>query len=268
MDDRERNQVQDILDHHNSKYGVQIKDRAAVIYPQLEDQPGWDWVCYDPKAGDEIALVIKGLTEEDPEEMGDIIRVVLGELEDSLAGKLTGTFSLDIEIPGDYCFPRKNDKIQWNKIHEFRNLLASVIYDKAPTLRLEEQRDLTTQITNKLSFALPESFRCRLKKAGYEGSVLTISPEQIGYLAPGYGATEIEEFEQLVSQANGQLRMAGARQKWLVLIEEGDRPVDSAAVAEGLARISPENRSEITRFYCLGGGEVVEIMLPSPRDKS
>ena len=268
MDDRERNQVQDILDHHNSKYGVQIKGRAAVIYPQLEDQPGWDWVCYDPKAGDEIALVVKRLTEESPEEMGDIIGVVLGELEDSLAGKLTGTFSLDVEIPGDYCFPRKNDKIQWNKIHEFRNLLASVTYDKAPTLRLEEQRDLTTQITNKLSFALPESFRCRLKKTGYEGSVLTISPEQTGCLVPGYGAAEIEEFEHLVSQANGQLKMAGARQKWLVLIEEGDRLADSAAVAEELARISPENRSEITRFYCLGGGEVVEIMLPSPRDKS
>ena len=268
MDDWERNQVQDILDHHNSKYGVQIKGRAAIIYPQLENQLGWDWVCYDPKAGDEIALVVKRLTEESPEEMGDIIRVVLGELEDSLAGKLTGTFSLDVEIPGDYCFPRKNDKIQWNKIHEFRNLLASVIYDKAPTLRLEEQRDLTTQITNKLSFALPESFRCRLKKTAYEGSVLIISPEQTGCLAPGYSDNEIEKFEHLVSQANGQLRMAGARQKWLVLIEEGDRPVDSAAVAEGLARISPENRSEITRFYCLGGGEVVEIMLPSPRDKS
>jgi hypothetical protein len=98
--------------------------------------------------------------------------------------------------------------------------------------------------------------------------VLTINPEQTGYLAPGYGATEIEEFEHLVSQANEQLRTAGARQKWLVLIEEGDRLVDSAAVAEGLARISPENRSEITRFYCLGGGEVVEIMLPSPQDKS
>ena len=64
MDDRGRNQVQDILDHHNSKYGVQVKGRAAVIYPQLEGQPGWDWVCYDPKEGDEIALVVKRLTEE------------------------------------------------------------------------------------------------------------------------------------------------------------------------------------------------------------
>jgi len=264
MDDRERNQVQDILDHHNRKYGVQIKDRAAAIYQHLGDQPGWDWVCYDPGTGDEIALVVKRLTEASPEEMGDIIRVVLAELEDSLAGKLTGTFSLGVEIPSDYCFPRKNDKIQWNKIHEFRRLLASVVYDKAPTLRLEEQRDLTTQITNKLSFALPESFRCQLKKTGYEGSVLTISPEQTGYPAPGYGANEIEEFEHLVSQANQQLRMAGTRQKWLVFIEEGDRSLDSAVVTEVLARINPENRSEITRFYCLGGGEVVEIMLPSP----
>ena len=259
MDDRERNQVQDILDHHNRKYGVQIKDRVAAIYPNLGNQPGWDWVCYDPGTGDEIALVVKRLTEESPEEMGDIIRVVLAEMEDSLDGKLTGTFSLDVEIPSDYCFPRKNGKIQWNKVHEFRRLLASVIYDKAPTLRLEEQRDLTSQITNKLSFALPESFRCRLKKTGYGGSVLNISHEQAGY-----PALETEEFEHLVSQANEQLRTAGARQKWLLLIEEGDRSVDPAALAEGLVRISPENRSEITRFYCLGGGEVVEIMLPSP----
>ena len=127
---------------------------------------------------------------------------------------------------------------------------------------------MTTQVTNKLSFALPESFRCRLKKIGYEGSALTVNPEQTGYLAPGYGAAEMGNFEHLVSQANEQLRTAGVRQKWLVLIEEGDRSVDSAAVAEELARISPENRSEITRFYCLGGGEVVEIMLPPPRDKS
>ncbi|MDD5510214.1 MAG: hypothetical protein PHI12_05350 [Dehalococcoidales bacterium] len=264
MDDRERNQVQDILDHHNSKYGVHIKDRAAVIYPQPGEQPGWDWVCCDARTGDEIALVVKRLSGENSEETGDIIRVVWGELEDSLAGKLTGTFNLEVEIPDDYCFPGKNDKIQWNKAHEFRRRLASVIYDKAPTLRLEEQRDLTTQITNKLSFSLPESFRCRLKKTGYDGSILTISLGQIGYPAPEHGTAGIEKFKHLVSQANEQLRTVGARHKWLVLIEEGNRSIDSVAVTEELTRISPDSRSEINRIYYLGDGEVVEIALQSP----
>lgn len=262
MDDRERNQVQDILDHHNAEYGVRINGRAAVIYPQLGEQPGWDWVCCDSRTGEEIALVVKRLTGENPEETGDIIRVVWGELEDSLVGKLTGTFDLEVEIPADYYFPGNNDKIQWNKAHEFRRQLASVIYDKAPTLRLEEQRDLTTQITNKLSFSLPESFRCRLKKTGYDGSLLTISPGQAGYPAPGYGTAETEKFEHLVSQANEQLRTAGGRQKWLVLIEEGNRSIGSAAVAEELVRIGPDKRSEINRFYYLNGGEIVEIALP------
>jgi len=263
MDDRERNQVQDILDHHNTKYGVHIKDRAAVIYPQPGEQPGWDWVCCDSRTGDEIALVVKRLSGANPAETGDIIRVVRGELEDSLAGKLTGTFNLELEIPDDYRFPGKNDKMQWNKAHEFRRRLASVIYDKAPTLRLEEQRDLTTQITNKLSLSLPERFRCRLKKTGYDGSVLTVSPGQTDYPAPGHGNAETEKFEHLVSQANEQLRRAGARRKWLVLVEEGNRSIDSAAVAENLARISPDSRSEINRLYYLGDGEVVEIALPS-----
>jgi hypothetical protein len=263
MDDRERNQVQDILDHHNVKYGVHIKDRAAVIYPQLGEEPGWDWVCCDSRTGDEIALVVKRLSGENPAETGDIIRVVRGELEDSLAGKLTGTFNLEVEIPDDYRFPGKNDKIQWKKAHEFRRRLASVIYDKAPTLRLEEQRDLTTQITNKLSFSLPESFRCRLKKTGYDGSVLTIGSGQTGCSAPGYGNAETEKFEHLVSQANEQLGTAGARHKWLVLSEGGNRSIDSVAVTEELTRISPDSRSEINRIYYLGGGEVLEIALPS-----
>lgn len=264
MDDRESNQLQYILDHHNAKYGVHIKGRAAVIYPQPGEQPGWDWVCCDSRTGDEIALVVKRLAGENPEGTGDIIRVVWGELEDSLAGKMTGTFNLEVAIPDDYCFPGKNDKIQWNKAHEFRRRLADVIYDKAPTLRLEEQRDLTTQITNKLSFSLPESFRCRLKKTGYDGSLLTINPGQIGCPAPGHGNAETEKFEHLVSQANEQLRTAGARHKWLVLIEEGNRSIGSVAVAEELVRISPDSRSAINRLYYLGDGGVVEIALPYP----
>ena len=264
MDDQEREQIQDVLDYHNSKYGVQIKGRASEIYPQVSGQPGCDWLCGYADSGDEVAVIVKRLSGGTPEDTADIIRFVLSELENSLAGKLSGTFKLDVEMPGEYSFPRKSDRLQWNRIQEFRNLMASVIYDKAPTLRLEEKRDLTTQITGKLSYDLSFKFRCWLEKTDYGGSaVIATTPDRKGFIAPVPGVSEAEEFECLVREANEQLREAGSRHKWLVVNTGADRVVEAKAIGEVLEKMDTGDISEITRFYCLGGGEVTEISLPS-----
>jgi len=264
MNDREREQIQDVLDYHNSKYGVQIKGRASEIYPQVSGYPVCDWLCGYADSGDEVAVIVKRLSGGTPEDTAEIVRFVLSELEDSLAGMLGGTFKLEVEMPGEYSFPRKSDRLQWNRIHEFRNLMASVIYDKAPTLRFEEKRDLTTQITGKLSYALPVKFRCRLEKTDYGGSaVIATTPDNSGFNAPLPGVSEAEEFERLVREANEQLREAGSKQKWLVVNTGADRVVEAKAVEEALAQMGAGDISQITRFYCLGGGEVTEISLPS-----
>ncbi len=209
-------------------------------------------------------MVVKRLSVGAPGDAADIVRVILSELEDSMAGKLSGTFKLDLEIPADYSFPRKKDRLQWNRIHEFRNMMASVIYDKAPTLRLEEKRDLTTLITGKLSFALPVNYHCRLEKTDYSGSAVTATPvENRGFIALGPEGSEADELERLVREANEQLKKAGLRHKWLVVNTGADRVVEAKAVEEVLAKMDTGNTSEITRFYCLGGGEVTEISLPS-----
>jgi hypothetical protein len=110
--DREREQIQNILDYHNRKYSVRIKGGTAEVYPQLVGNTVWGWVCYDPASGEEIALSVKRLGEGVVGETEGILRVVLSELENSLAGKLGGTFSLYLYIPSDYRFPTRDDKIQ------------------------------------------------------------------------------------------------------------------------------------------------------------
>ena len=269
MNDREREQIQSVLDYHNNKYGVRIKGRASEVYPQAEEQAGWNWVCVYPDSGEEVAVVVKRLSGGTPEDTADIISFVLLELEDSLAGKLGGTFKLDVEIPGEYSFPRKNDKLQWSRINEFRSLMASVIYDKAPTLRLEEKRDLTTQIAGKLSYALPANFRCLLEKTDYDGSsVIATIPDNRGFIAPLPGVSEAEDFERVVSEANEQFRGADSRHRWLVVNTGADRVVEAKAIEELLAKMNSGDIAEITRFYCLGGGEVTEISLPSTGNES
>ena len=71
----QRKRVQRTLDYHNMKYGtnITIKGKTRDVYPILRGESDWDWVCYDTKTGNEIALEVKRLMDEKLEKRQDII---------------------------------------------------------------------------------------------------------------------------------------------------------------------------------------------------
>lgn len=258
-DEWEKKRVQRVLDYHNRKYGthIVIKDRTTKIYPHLEGQLNWDWVCYDTKTGEEIAVEVKKLTDEKLEVRHNTIGDVLEEIKNDLSNKLPGSFSLDISIsPEDYYLPLWG---QHSK-QKFKSVLCEVIFKAAQTLKLEEERGLTPQLIGQLPFALPESFFCALCKVSDKGSALYISSGVIGSWSPRLNEHELKNFEELVSHANEQLKQAtNAKQTFLVIIEEGLRLTIPDTVAMALEQINPDSYSHINHIYYVSGEKVVEI---------
>ncbi len=260
----EREHVQRVLDYHNKKYGthIAIKGKTTKVYPHLEGQLNWDWVCYDTKIGDEIAVEVKRLTDEKLEVRHNTIGDVLEEIKNDLSNKLPGIFVLSISIsPSNYYLPPRG---QQNK-QKFKDVLCEAIFQTAQTLKLEEERGLTPQIIRQLPFALPEFFFCALYKVSDEGSALYKSFGVTGFWPPRLNEHELTKFEELVSHANEQLGQAtNAKQTILVIIEEGLRLTIPDTVGEALKRVNHASYSQINRIYYLSGQEVEEIPLPTP----
>ena len=262
----ERKRVQRVLDYHNKKYGthIEIKDKSIYVYPQLKrqtKQTNWDWVCYDTKTGDEVAVEVKKLTDEKLEVRHNTIWGVLEEIQSDLSNKLLGSFSLGISIsPKDYYLPLRG---QQNK-QKFKEVLCEAIFQTAQRLKLEEEQALTPQIIGQLPFALPDSFFCALCKVSDEGSALYKSSGVVGSWPWQLNEHELKNFEELVSHANEQLGQAtNAKRTILVIIEEGLRITIPDTVAMALEQINHASYSQINHIYYISGEEVEEIPLPT-----
>lgn len=256
----ERERVQRVLDSHNNKYGthIKIKDKSTSIYHDLDGQLNWDWICYDTETSDEIAIEVKRLTDEQLEGRQNMLWQLLVEVSDSLSGKLPGTFNLDIDIPPNYHLSLKGHH---NK-QQFKKVLYEAIIQTAPTLKVGKDRGLTPQISERLPFALPDSFFCALCKVSDKGSALYKSSGVGGSWSPKLNEDEFKKFEQLVSHANEQLSKANAKQTFLVIVEEGLRLTIPETVAMALEQINRNSYSHINHIYYVSGEEVVEIPLP------
>jgi len=258
----ERERVQRVLDYHNMKYRthIVIKDKCSNIYPNLKGGTRWDWVCYDTKTGDEIAVEVKKLTDPKLEQKSKVMWQLLEEVRNSFSKsqRLPGTFSLSVDIPKDYYLPF-NER---GKRQEFKNALCKVIYETAQRLKLGETEDLKPEITEQLPFVLPDVSVCDLHKFSDEGNVLYRGSGITGWGSIGFDNSELEQFEQLVSYANKQLMEANVQQTFLVFIEEGYRPIDPPEVEEAFKNINSISYSEIRYVYFIRGKEVTEIPLP------
>lgn len=253
----EREHVQRVLDYHNKKYGIQIKGRTTKVYPHLKRQLSWDWVCYDPRTGDEIALEVKKLTDTKSEERANIVWQLLEEVSDSLLREVPGTFFLSIDIPKGYYLPLNEQNKQ-----ELRNLLYELIYETAQRLKSGEEENLEDEILRRLSFKLRNDCSFTLTKLSDEGSAIYKSSGIIGWDSISFDELELEKFEQLVSYANTQLKVAHTDKTVLILIEEGFRPIDPPEIAEAFTKVKPESYSKIGQVYFIRGDEVTEIPLP------
>ena len=259
--------MQRVLDYYNEKYGthIEIKGKTTDIYPDLKGQINWDWVCYDTKTGEEIAVEVKKLTDPQLEERGNIIWNILEEIKDNLSNKLPGTFVLGIDIPNNYYLPLSGQRNR----QEFKNLLYETIFQIAQRLKLEEERALTPQIIGQLPFALPDSFFCALQKVDNEGSVLGLSSGVTGFWSRWLDEHELKKFEKLVSHANNeQLKVAkkefNVKETFLVFICEGLRLANPYTVANAIKRINRDSYSYINYICYVSGEKVTEIPLPTP----
>ncbi|MFC1921569.1 hypothetical protein ACFLYQ_07590, partial [Chloroflexota bacterium] len=183
------------------------------------------------------------------------------EIKNDLLNTLPGTFILDISSPKIGYIPLG----QANK-QSFKEVLSSIIYQVAKTLKLEEQKNLTSQIIDQLSFSLPKSLTFALQKISNEGSALYKVSGVFGDWSLKLNEDELEEFERLVFHANIQLQLAkeefNAEVTFLIIIEEGQRITHHSTIPEALKVLNYDSYSYISHVYCITGEEVTEIPLP------
>jgi hypothetical protein len=260
----ERERVQRVLDYHNKKYGTHlaIKSKTTEVYPQLKGQINWDWVCYDAETGEEIAVEVKRITEQKLEEKVHIMWQLLDEVANSLSEpkKLPGTFYLSVEIPQEYNLPFNRQENQ----QEFKDVLSQAIYRTAQSLKPGKTKDLKPQIIKQSPFVSPDVSVFDLHKLSNEGSMLYKGFGTVGFLSIGFDKLELQKFNDLVLWANEQLKTAHVQETLLVLIEEGQRPINPSEIKEAFTKINAGSYSEIKHVYFIRGEEIAEIPLPTP----
>lgn len=266
-----KRRVQRVLDYHNKKYGthIAIVDKTQNVRLDLKGKSDWDLVCRDTETNEEIAIEVKRLTDPTLEKRGYILWQLLEEIKNSLtkSQKLPGTFHLYADIPGDFHLPIRGEE---NK-QELRNLLCEVICGTAPKLRIGEKADLDRRIRLMLRimkktgsrFYIPQTLLCTLTKIDNKGSVLTLGSGQTYWKSSEIKDTELEKFEELVSQAKGQLQKANVKETFLVFTE-GHSGREGSELEKAFNSIKKESYSGIKYVYFVMMGEkVTEIPLPA-----
>jgi len=260
----ERKRVQRVLDYHNRKNGthIEIKGKTQNVRPDLKGKSDWDWVCYDTKTGDEIAVEVKKITDPKLEERWNMMWQLLEEIRDNISNELPGSFLLHFNIPRKYYLQLRGQRNR----QEFKNILCKVIYETAQRLQLGEEKGLTPQIIEQLPFSLSDCF-FSLHKHRDEGSALGLGSGVMGFWPLRLDEHELKKFEQLVSQANNkQLKVAkkefNVKETFLVFIDEGLRLANPYTVADALKRINRGSYSYINHIYYVSGEKVAEIPLP------
>ena len=259
----EKNHVQRALDYHNKKYGthIYIEDKSDVVYQHLKGQTNWDWVCYDKKTGDEIAVEVKKITKQKLEKKAKEVDNLFHEVKISLSSQLPGEFILSVYIPGECNLLSQKQK---QKRQIFTAVLSKSIMETSQRLNVGETENLLQQINDKLPFELPDIESLELVKVNNDGKVLMVCPGPVGVWSIGFNRVELEEFEKLVSQANVQLSAANTEETFLILIEERHRPIDPPEIADAFKKMNVSSYSKITHVYFVRGKEVAEIPLPTP----
>jgi hypothetical protein len=263
-DKGERKRVQRVLNHHKKKYGtsIEIKGKSTDVYPKLKGELNWDWVCYDTETGEEIAVEVKKITEQKLEEKVHIMWQLLAEVANSLSEskKLPGTFYLSVEIPQEYNLPFNR---QGNK-QKVKGVLSQAIYRTAQSLKPGKTKDLKPQIIKQLPFVLPDISVFDLHKFSNEGSMLHKGFGTVGFWSIGFDKLELQKFNNLVLWANEQLKTARVQETLLVLVEEGQRPINPSEIEEAFTKINAGSYSKIRHVYFIRGKEITEIPLPTP----
>ena len=174
---------------------------------------------------------------------------------------MPGHFLLSVNID-DFQFPFR-DKPDNRQM--FKEIISLAVEKSAQRIEVGVTEDIKPQISDELPFELPNSMFFDLTKLGGEESVLYLNPMIGSSWSIGFDEIELEKFRQLVSHANLQLGVANTEETFLILIEEGYRPIDPPEIEEAFIQIEAESYSKIKHVYFVRGQtKPVEIPLPSP----
>ena len=140
--------------------------------------------------------------------------------------------------------------------------MSEIVIKATDKLNVGQKEDITNQIDEELQFNFSVTIFFDLYKVSNDGSTLII--ERL----VGVSSAPLENFPQVISHANEQLKLAKeiikAKETLLVLIEEGLNFKDPPEVAEAFKNIDSASYSEIKHVYFVRGEEVAEIPLPPP----
>jgi hypothetical protein len=201
MEEWQEHFVEAVIQHHNSNYSTSItlKGRCESCYPTLRGDQRWDWVCMDDVASTEIAIEIKRLMKENLKKQEAFLQHEISiPLQDSLRGKLPGTFRLQIGMKeGKLLLKEKKKK-------EFLSALEREIIEVASDLRLREIYQLGEKFTPQLEYGLS----IYLTKVNDSNSKL-VAGLSFGWFGNLLKGNEIQiNLKKLIQNANRQLEIA------------------------------------------------------------
>jgi len=261
MEEWQKPYVEAVLNQHNITYGTDftITGRCEFVYPELNGDVRWDWVCRDRGKEIEGAVEVKSLTKQCMERQSRFLWDDIGQrLNSSLSGKLPGTFHLNIGILGEELELRGKAK------EELVSFLETKIMKIASNLKEGESYTLLKKSKNRPSISII--------KTGNLNSKLYVSVYYTwwGHLLGGDELLAI--LKKLVRDANKQLGETKNRsisETFLVLIEGwyGDIGVDD--IHKTVHKLDADICSNINFCYLVEPTErCVVYSLSMPRELS
>ena len=245
MEERQRHFVEAIIQHHNSTYSTHIilKGRCESFYPTLAGDQRWDWVCMDDAASTEIAIEVKRLMKENLKEREALLWYEIGiPLQDSLYGKLSGTFALQLGMK-EGKLPLKGKKKT-----ELLSALESEIIKVATDSEFSGSYQLAEEFTSELRAGLSVS----LTKVSNSNSELR--PRlHFEYWKNILKDKELQvNLKKLVRNADRQLGIArnmGIRETFLIVIMDEYGHASVQELQDVLGGLDPSAHSNIHFCY-------------------
>jgi hypothetical protein len=245
MEEWQRPFVEAVIQHHNSTYSTHITiiDRCEFFYPALRGDQRWDWVCMDDVANTKIAVEIKRLMKENLKERDALLLHEIGiPLQDSLRGKLPGTFALQLGMKESEL------SLKGKRKTELLSALEREIIEVAPDLKLRESYQLVEKITPELRAGLSVS----LTKVSNSNSKLRrrLTFTRFGVLLTGNKLRM--NFRKLVQNANRQLGIArnmDIHETFLIVIMDEYGHSSVQELQDVLRGLAPSDHSNIGFCY-------------------
>lgn len=245
----EKKYAQRFLEYYNEQKGTQFANPSRPV------QGNYDFNCTDEASGDQIALEITNLADEQVEEIDKSLWRILKQIREETSGRLPGIFTLWVDVPAQPLLLKQERK------RVFEEALKDCVYERTAKLKTKREVDLTQQINKRMLPEVFESPRISLKKFSDEGSHLTISSWR-SFSASNLTGKEFAEFQRLVGNKNCQLSQAQGRETFLIIVVERSVVADADAMKDAFKRLDPSDYSHIDHVYRIEGSRIERIPLP------